>query len=260
LFESLKTDTSREILHLYGPFTLGVFEGLGEVLKALPHLTNLCLSYYPESNIDSVEALGDTLVHAPKLKTLRIVHLIVGAGGTAAFVKGLRCLPQLQTLDLPFSQFGTEGINVLVEAFPSLPLTTLNLGWSVLGDSGVEALARGLRFLSLLQALDLSNNGISDSGAKALAAVIPSLPHLATLDVHYNIIENEGARALTGAVVTHAPGLNLIIRANLFDRKSDLRSVEGPPAIEGAPKGSSMYDWGRDGFGPRSLAGDWSWR
>ena len=79
-------------------------------------------------------------------------------------------------------------------------LTTLDLTWSQIGDTGATALTQALSFNSTLTTLDLSHIQMEDTGAAAISQALSSNSSLTKLDLTFNQIGDTGATALLQAL------------------------------------------------------------
>jgi Leucine-rich repeat (LRR) protein len=69
-------------------------------------------------------------------------------------------------------------------------LTTLNLGYIELGDTGAYAIARSTSILPCLTSLNLAHNGLTIAGAGALATA-PQLQNLTSLNLSDNALSKD---------------------------------------------------------------------
>ena len=97
-------------------------------------------------------------------------------------------------------------------------LETLYLGWNLISDYAVKALASILPGSSLKN-LDLSYNEISTDGAEALAGVLVG-SSLQALDLEYNFINKNGGKALVQAF-EESGLLVLNLKHNFIGRDGD---------------------------------------
>ncbi len=136
----------------------------------------------------------EVLARSPLLP--RLTRL--GLASTSMALHGVQTLAAcdlsgLTSLDVGQNLIGPGLVRTLVGAGRLPRLTRLHVGYSGLGDAGVQELAAAP--LDRLTALDLCGNGITSADVRALAAS-PVLAGLRELDVSYNAIGADGMEAL----------------------------------------------------------------
>jgi uncharacterized protein (TIGR02996 family) len=183
--------------HLELPGTRSGVEGL-RALANSPWLTNLRSLHVDGNNerlgpsVATVLAQGTAL---GKLESLTVRSHDIGAEGAIALVESPR-LPSLRFLCLWGSHIGPQGA-MLSRCRGLERLTTLNLGWTSLGNDAAVAVAASPHLVGLHR-LNLSSNDI-DAGGTAALARFPTLGNLRTLDLSWNDIEADGVAALAAS-------------------------------------------------------------
>jgi hypothetical protein len=125
--------------------------------------------------------------------------------------------PALTTLDLGYNVIGDDGVKELAPVLKGMTaLTTLGLSRNKLGYDGAKAFAPVLQGMTALTKLNLEYNEIGDDGAKALAPVLKGMTGLTTLDLEKNKIGADGAKALALAI-KQSPGALTNVDLGYFD-------------------------------------------
>ena len=143
-------------------------------LTRLPHLTSLCLRYYPGTDLKRFTGF-------PHLKTLWIMGSRISDEG----LDNMRMFSQLESLCLADAQITNSGLNNLQE-MPQLQ--ELYLQNNAITDDGLKY----LQGLSQLQLLCLDKTAITDNGLKTLR----KLSHLQTLCLNGTKITDAGLENL----------------------------------------------------------------
>jgi uncharacterized protein (TIGR02996 family) len=136
------------------------------------------------------------LLSTPYLSGLRVLTL-AGNGllrRGAALLAACPCLGHLTTLDLGYCLIGDKGVEALMTAPDLSRLTSLRLDGNQIGNPGVAALLAAPR-LSNLKELSLADNRFGPRAAQALADA-PHLANLTSLQVQGNKVGVRAAEAL----------------------------------------------------------------
>ena len=124
------------------------------------------------------EGLADALgTDGCRLEELRAAGNSIGVQGTEALCESLRRNAHLKLLDLARNNLRSEGAEHLAGllSFPTCaPLTTLDLSFNSLGDTGAAEIGRALQGNATVSSLTVQRNGIGAVGAKALAEWVAS--------------------------------------------------------------------------------------
>ena len=168
--KALATELGSRLWHLTLPSNLNITDGLLQTLGShTPELRELISEHTLFSNV-GLDALGRGCRH---LEVLRIVDADGGVtnsglGSLAALCKSLR------VLDLGYSQIDDWGLSaVLSHVGPNLE--ELDLTFSQVGDAGVRELATCAK---KLRKLSLSDCRVTDEGVKYLVTHAPQLQSL----------------------------------------------------------------------------------
>jgi hypothetical protein len=122
----------------------------------------------------------------------------IGDDGIAAFVESFRLNSRVTKLFLGDNQVDNDGAAALALCLsdPECKLATLGLSGNRISDSGITALADGIKLSPCLQVIGLGANRISDAGAEALAHSILQCTSMVNLSLYNNSIGDQGAQAL----------------------------------------------------------------
>ena len=143
------------------------------------------------------------------------------------------------SLDLGYSWLGDEGARALAEALKTnKALTSLNIHSNSIKADGARALAQALKTNKALTSLILRNNLIGADGARALAEVLKSDSALTSLDLEVNSIGNEGARALAEALKSNGALASLDLGGNSIGNAAQ-RAVQAALAV--SPKARAQW-------------------
>jgi len=138
---------------------------------------------------DAAEAIGSIVDAAPHLAFLSVAVNRLGDEGFASLTRVAENHPQLRDLGAASNGLTSASADSLRRG--AGPLSSLDLGVAPstavlggdvnrVGDAGIIAIAESIREAngdSLLQALDLRQNGVTSRGAGILADVMASSPH-----------------------------------------------------------------------------------
>jgi uncharacterized protein (TIGR02996 family) len=123
-----------------------------------------------------------------------------GLGSALATCPHLR---RIQTLDLSYTDLGSNGLQALAVSEYLDGLTTLNVSYNNIGNGGARALA-GSPLLARLHHLDLSYNEIGPAGLRDLASAFAAQGEgclLRSLDLRGNGLGSAGIRVIRGSPV-----------------------------------------------------------
>jgi Ran GTPase-activating protein 1 len=156
-------------------------------------------------------AVADIVAASPELVDFRFTSSRGTVEGGVALAKAfLRCL-NIEKINLHDNIFTAPSAVLIGSTLRSLSsLRHLDVGDTLVKDSGMAAIAAGLIGTPLLTFLDVSENELSSRGARSLAIAISRLPALEILIAHGNEFGEDGAVALVHALrVTAAEGRHL---------------------------------------------------
>lgn len=125
----------------------------------------------------------------------------LGDKGVATLIqRGVLQNQSLRVLDLRSNGITAEGaLSLQGLLVSSQNIVSLQLGNNELGDYGVSALARGLQTRtpgSVLQVLDVTNNGLTDVSCVTIGWMLKVNKSLTKLNMSFNKIGDDGARTL----------------------------------------------------------------
>jgi uncharacterized protein (TIGR02996 family) len=146
-----------------------------------------------------IRAIGQLLAD-PQARLLSGLRLRFAPLASASIVGRIAKLDlgRLHSFQAAYHPCGNELVQALLEQ-SSLSLTTLDLRYTGLTDSGLIELVGSTRLRGLRQ-LHLPHNALGNEGVEALASA-PSMSELQVLDLRYNAIGREGVAALAKSPV-----------------------------------------------------------
>jgi len=198
-----------------------------------------------------VGTLGACLGALPRLETLRVDGVGMGAEGAAALVRVLReCTASLKALDVSRNELGDEGAAILAKGVSSGALLwagregrlrSLDVGWNAIGDEGMVELVSEALALGSLRRLVLAGNVCGEAAGEVLCMMLPGAPGLEELDVsdfqESAMFTDKVCLALASALESAAAGAGLVAldvsRHWMSGREWEARVV---PALRRAPR------------------------
>ena len=173
---------------------------------------------------DRVPILVESLQNNRSLYRLDLRNNPLGDQGILRLIPLLRSLPNLEILNLSYTQYGQTGAeileeflatnttlgevilshNITISLIPVLrtnsTLTQVVLSWSNIDDEKAEEIAGALKLSFSLRVLWLYKNNIGDQGAQALAEALKVNRSLTELSLGSNQIGDSGAKAIGKAL------------------------------------------------------------
>ncbi|CAI9534454.1 unnamed protein product [Staurois parvus] len=184
-------------------------------------------------------ALAACLRVSNSLKEVELHGLPLRERDLRTLAKGLAASKSLESMSLPYSSCGDEGLEIICQSVKNSPtikminFTGCNLTWrgaqfiaSIIKHQATrrhsEAWAESLRYrrpdldcMNGLRRISLNcNTLVGDQGAKALAEVLGEDLWLKALDIRQCGITNEGAKAFLHALQTNTTLMVLDVRKN----------------------------------------------
>ena len=177
-------------------------------LKYVGELRLLRLSRDPLGH--GISELAKHLHSVLHLEKFYLLDTQMGEEGVAALAHSLKHVTRLSELDLSCNPLG-HGISELAKHLHSVPyLKQLNLDETKMGEEGVTALARRLKYVTRLRELDLSYNSLGH-GVSELAKHLQSVPHMKELHLRDTQMGEEEVTTLAHSLkyVTQLSDLDL---------------------------------------------------
>lgn len=141
-------------------------------LKHLPSIKVLNLNK-KHLSLQDIQRLRDVFPTMEKLEKLQLVNCNINAEKAEVLFPSLTQLKNLKFLFLSINPFGFRGSVSLAKALPSLKkLTSLVLTRCYIGRNGAKHIANGIKELSFLIDIDISENSYDDSAAVAIVSAL----------------------------------------------------------------------------------------
>eukprot|EP01063_Lacrimia_lanifica_P012790 TRINITY_DN19492_c0_g1_i1.p1 TRINITY_DN19492_c0_g1~~TRINITY_DN19492_c0_g1_i1.p1 ORF type:complete len:418 (+),score=181.49 TRINITY_DN19492_c0_g1_i1:129-1382(+) len=147
-------------------------------------------------------SVGDLLCDHELIRDINLSWNSLGSDGVASLVAGLLVgKTVLRTLSLMHNIVGDIGAKELARVLEHVTtLERLTLSYNMIGDSGAEAIANAVGGNKTLKHLDLSFNNIGSAGGQAFVKCIQTNQHLATLYLQKNNMQEADKTALSEAM------------------------------------------------------------
>ena len=149
----------------------------------------------PTSELGELVILLNNLHHVPRLSELELCGVGMGNQECQSLATALKCVDKLRLLRLSSNPLG-HGISELAKHLHSVPyLEELCLNDTQMGEEEVTALAHGLKNVTQLNELNLSNNPLGH-GISELAKHLHSVPQLKNVPLNDTQMGKEEVTAL----------------------------------------------------------------
>ena len=150
---------------------------------SLQYLNKLeILNLYHNALGHGIIELAKNLNSVPNLTGLDLLNTNMGEDEASALARALKDVPELSDLEMACNALG-HGIIELAKNLYSVPnLNQLNLSYTNMGENEVSALARALKDVPKLSRLDLGRNPLG-SGVRDLVQHLSSVPKLRCLSL-----------------------------------------------------------------------------
>ena len=169
------------------------------ILQALPHLTELHLTY-------GVRDCGMNFEWILFQFTARDCLLLA---------KALAACKQLQIFRLHQSKIDDDKVRVLISHMLKHPsLVDLDFSHNMIGDRGARALGKLLNGHSILTRLNVSDNVIRAAGAQAIAHALTKNETLTWLNLRLNRLTDDGGQAICRSLLKNGTLTSLNLGSN----------------------------------------------
>ena len=209
---------------------------VSQVCKALQNNESLHRLYVVNAEFEAIsgaKSLNSMLEKNCSLTELHACENSLGDSGAVILTEGLQKNSSLRKLDLRSNGIGMEGaISIAKMLQANHTLVGLHLGMNDIGNVGAEALAQGL-CTSVLEKLDLSDNGIDAEGALALASMLRINKSLHELNLAFNSIGDTGAASIAEVLEFNSTLKYLSLRRNYIGNKGAYAFARKLPTMRG---------------------------
>mmetsp|Transcript_29994 Transcript_29994/g.79029 ORF Transcript_29994/g.79029 Transcript_29994/m.79029 type:complete len:249 (-) Transcript_29994:412-1158(-) len=155
--------------------------------------------------------------------SIRLAH--VGDEGVTAICEKL-LNPALESVDLSRSQFGKQGLAMLISAISEAPhVATIDLSMNNFGPFGANCIAEALICGWKISTINLSRCDLGLEGIRALSEAMTMAPNLANIDLSCSGMCEEGGFAFAEAMTKSMGIQKLILSANLLGKSCKAISV-----------------------------------
>ena len=200
------------------------------------------ISFYNNGLSELSLKLLSEYVPTEKLQSIHFHNNMSGSGGALALAEMLPKSPALKDLRMSSSRVRPDGGCALIESIGkySHSLVKLNLGDSMFGEKGGNALAQTLPKLPNLEELVLRDTGLEEDGLESLLSCLESgdvLPNLQLLDISQLEVGCEDNAARVGVVCSKRKKLkHLKLEENELETPGIEKFLDGL----GEPSGCSL--------------------
>mmetsp|Transcript_8263 Transcript_8263/g.9451 ORF Transcript_8263/g.9451 Transcript_8263/m.9451 type:complete len:432 (-) Transcript_8263:25-1320(-) len=200
------------------------------------------ISFYNNGLSELSLKLLSEYVPTEKLQSIHFHNNMSGSGGALALAEMLPKSPALKDLRMSSSRVRPDGGCALIESIGKYAhsLVKLNLGDSMFGEKGGNALAQTLPKLPNLEELVLRDTGLEEDGLESLLSCLESgdvLPNLQLLDISQLEVGCEDNAARVGVVCSKRKKLkHLKLEENELETPGIEKFLDGL----GEPSGCSL--------------------
>jgi len=140
--------------------------------------------------------------HLPTcLQTLNLSFIQFGSEGARILSEALRDHSTIQELDFCGCKIGTTGISAITDLLCANPrIEIVRLSWNDIDSKGGQIIARMLEQNRSIQKLDLNQNQLTSKGVEYIAQSLRNQPSLVEIDLRYNQIDESGCRMVLDAL------------------------------------------------------------
>ena len=169
-------------------------------------------------------AIGTVLQSHNQTEHVQSVHFCdMNDAGLAQLLPGLLCCKSMLRLAFEGNQLSSQHMLAVSDilANSATTLETMNLGFNMIGDDGLEKLSEGLKRCRKMKMLRLSRNHLSSKSASILSNVLRSLQSLEELSIGRNNLGDIGIEQL-------ANGLQLcsrLVQLNIYRTAMSSKSI-----------------------------------
>ncbi len=208
-------------------------EAMAERLAGHPSLQSLLLSHNrlgPQGVLALAGRLPATLTTLHMNRNARLGDAGAAALAVLALAAHGGVLAELHVAACGFTPAAAPALGDILRS----GLVRIHLGFNVLGDSGVVALAPALARTTVLEELNLVRVDVEDVGARALTLAAAHAPRLFSVKIGQALVNTEPALALEAVLARNATVAGLVERV-LALAIANARHAGGLPAAVWAP-------------------------
>jgi len=230
-------DATAALIHTKEALSAGLYSNSVQPHKALEAIKCLCDILNPPDQVGKgpkglkkAPAAQPGIIRTSKITTLSVLgmtHAHMSLESVTQMCKLLQDAgPSLTDLDLSFSYTGQNGANMLKNALASSGCQLIRIAapGNSFGDSGINALAQGLRSNKTLTFLDVRSNQITPPGLRALcSALTAAKPIQINEDGTTSTIKAAKGYNGNNILSTIDIGLNVLSQADIIYAEKGLR-------------------------------------